>query len=326
MTGLVRTVLGDVSPDQLGVTYVHEHLIIDSPLVAETMEHIHLPSQDDATAELEKCKEAGVGTVVDTMPAGSGRRIERLVDASRRSGVHIVATTGLHTAKYYGDVEWANTEDAEQLSERFVADIEIGIDGNDYLGDSIQRTVHRAGIIKAATADRPDPRRDRRVFEAASMASRRTGAPILTHCETGLGASEQVNVLADLGVPFNRVVMSHTDRVYDLKYHRDLLDTGVHLEYDQALRRSDDPDNSTARLLSSMIGEGYIDQLMLGTDGARRTLWSSLGGGPGLAWLASGFRETMREHDISDEYQQVLFVENPRRFLTFAAPRDSAVV
>src|ERR687891_2924146 len=29
--GFVRTVLGDVEPDALGVTYAHEHLIVDSP-------------------------------------------------------------------------------------------------------------------------------------------------------------------------------------------------------------------------------------------------------------------------------------------------------
>lgn len=326
MTGFVRTVLGDVSPDQLGVTYVHEHLIIDSPLVAETMEHIHLPSADEAGDELEQCSEAGVGTVVDTMPAGSGRGVERLVDASRRSGVHIVASTGLHTAKYYGTVGWANTEDAEELSERFVADLEIGIDRHDYLDASVQRTDHRAGIIKAATSASPDPSRDRRVFEAAAMASSSTGAPILTHCEDGLGAVEQISLLADLAVPFDRVVMSHTDKIHDLMYHRDLLDTGVCLEYDQALRHASTPDNPTARLLYSMIAEGYLEQLMLGTDGARRSLWSSLGGSPGLAWLASGFREAMRQHGISYEHQHVLFVENPARFLAFGEPQGSVVV
>ncbi len=39
----------------------------------------------------------------------------------------------------------------------------------------------------AATAGRPT--RDRRVFEAAAAAHRRTGAPILTHCEAGTGGA-----------------------------------------------------------------------------------------------------------------------------------------
>jgi phosphotriesterase-related protein len=326
MTKFVRTVLGDVSPDRLGVTYVHEHLIIDSPLVRETMPHIHLPSAEDAADELGLCRDAGVGTVVDTMPAGSGRSVERLVEASRRSGVHIVASTGMHTQKYYDDVAWANTEDAEHLASRFIADLQIGIDRHDYLGSSVHRTEHRAGIIKAATSAEPNPQRDRRVFEAAAIASRRTGAPMLTHCEAGLGAAHQIELLESLEVPLERVVISHTDKVDDPIYHRDLLETGVHLEYDQALRQSDTDDNTTAMLLRSMIDRGFLAQLMVGTDGARRTLWSSLGGRPGLSWLASGFRSTMRRHGIGDAHQHVLFVENPRRFLAFTPPEESLVV
>ena len=326
MIGLVRTVLGDVAPGRLGVTYLHEHFIIDSLLVAETMPHIHLPDPNEAADELRRCRDVGVGTVVDTMPAGSGRSVELLADVSRRSGVHIIASTGMHTSKYYGDVKWAHTEDAEQLAKRFIADVTVGIDRHDYVGSSIDRTDHRAGIIKAATFSAPDPQRDRRVFEAAVIASQRTGAPILTHCEAGRGASDQIELFGRLRMPYDRVVISHTDKIDDYSYHRDLLETGVHLEYDQALRTIDEEDSPTARLASAMIEEGYRSQLMLGTDGARRSLWSSLGGRPGLAWLASGFRRTMHRYGVTDSDQYALFVENPRRFLSFGSTEESGVV
>ncbi len=326
MTEFIRTVLGDVAPDRLGVTYLHEHLIIDSPLIAQTMPHIHLPQTDDAVHELDLCSGAGVGAVVDAMPAGSGRAIERLAEVSRRTGLHIVASTGLHTAKYYESVPWANTEDAEQLAERFVADVQEGIDYHDYRGPSIERTQHRAGVIKVATSKEPDPDRDGRLFEAAVVASMRTGAPILTHCEEGRGALGQVELLSALGIPLERVVMSHTDKVRDHQYHRELLETGVHLEYDQALRQGEAAESGTADLVRAMIDEGYLGQLMLGTDGARRTLWSSLGGQPGLAWLASGFRDVMRSVGIVEAEQYELFVENPKRFLTFAVRETSVVV
>jgi len=326
VTNFVRTVLGDVPPDELGVTYLHEHLIIDSPLVAETMPHIHLPHVDDAVRELGSCRRAGVGAVVDTMPAGSGRVIERLAEVSRRTGVHVVGATGLHTAKYYETVQWANTEGAEQLAERFVADVQVGIDRYDYLGPSVERTPYRAGVIKVATSAQPDSHRERRLFEAAAIASKRTGAPILTHCEDGLGALRQVEMLVALGVSLDRVVMSHTDKVRDRQYHRDLLEAGVRLEYDQALRQGEAALDGTAALLRAMIDEGYIGQLMLGTDGARRTLWTSLDGHPGLAWLASGFRDVMNSTGIGEAEQQQLFVENPKQFLAFVVGEPSAAV
>ena len=42
--GFVRTVLGDIPTDALGITYTHEHLIIDSEIVEKNFEHIWLPS------------------------------------------------------------------------------------------------------------------------------------------------------------------------------------------------------------------------------------------------------------------------------------------
>jgi phosphotriesterase-related protein len=140
-----------------------------------------------------------------------------------------------------------------------------------------------------------------------------------------MGADRQLGLIDDVGVTPSRVVMSHTDKVADRGYHLDLLGSGVNLEYDQALRQGEDVDEGTARLLSDMIEAGYLGQLMLGTDGARRSLWSSLGGEPGLAWLASGFRDAMERVGVSAAAQHTLFVENPRRFLSLAAPDVSSV-
>ena len=59
---------------------------------------------------------------------------------------------------------------------------------------------HRAGVIKVAGSAGGPSARDARVIEAAAEAHHRTGAPILTHCEAGTGALEQVALLEDLGV------------------------------------------------------------------------------------------------------------------------------
>ncbi len=99
MTGMIRTIGGDLPSDLAGPTYTHEHLIIDSPLVAETMPHIHLGSVDEGRAEVEPCIAAGVRTMVDAMPAGSGRDPDKLARISVLTGMRVVAATGLHTDK-----------------------------------------------------------------------------------------------------------------------------------------------------------------------------------------------------------------------------------
>ncbi|MPZ51439.1 MAG: hypothetical protein GEU79_01675 [Acidimicrobiia bacterium] len=134
----IRTVLGDIEPDQLGVTYLHEHLIIDHPLVADRFPHISLPSVDEAVGEVARCADAGVRAMVDAMPCASGRNVLKLAEVSRRTGVSVIAATGLHTPKYYAGAPWVFEASADALAELFIADITGGIDHFDYTGPVVR--------------------------------------------------------------------------------------------------------------------------------------------------------------------------------------------
>jgi 5-phospho-D-xylono-1,4-lactonase len=312
---VVRTVLGDVAPGILGATYMHEHLIVDSPLIRDRFPEIHLWSVDAAVEEVRGCAAVGVGAMVDAMPCAAGRDVVRLAEISRTTGVHVIASTGLHTARYYEGRAWISEEPAEVLAELFRADIQEGIDRYDYAAPVVRRTEHRAGVLKIATQGERPTDAERRLFEAAAAAHRATGAPLLTHCEQGIGGIADVDLLRELGVPLERVVLSHTDKRSDAAYHRDLLSSGVNLEYDQALRQPAGSREGTAWLLAEMLSEGFGDHLMLGTDGARRSLWRALGGAPGLAWLASGFMEVLSSWGVDEAATRRLLVENPARVL-----------
>lgn len=316
--GMVRTVRGDVPSAELGVTYIHEHLIIDSPEVASRWPDILLRDSDVAIDEVNHCVAAGVGAMVDAMPMASGRGPGRLSEISRATGVHIVMTTGLHTEKYYETLPWVDRASAADLASWFIADIEEGVDALDHLGEGLSRTNHRAGIIKVATSASRLSARAQRLFEAAAFAAEATGVPVLTHCEGGVGAMEQIEFMRKLGFPLGRVVVSHTDKVSDPGYHSALLESGVNLEFDQALRQGDSSLTGTAFLLAAQIERGFVAQLMLGTDGARRSLWSSYGGSPGLAWLAGDFRKILEDVGVGEQMQERLFVTNPERFLAMA--------
>jgi predicted metal-dependent phosphotriesterase family hydrolase len=80
---IVRTVLGDRAPEVAGLVYAHEHLIIDSPLIADRFPHIHLHDCDAAVAEVAACRTAGVALMVDAMPVCAGLGPD-IVDAIMR--------------------------------------------------------------------------------------------------------------------------------------------------------------------------------------------------------------------------------------------------
>ena len=313
----VRTVLGDIDPGQLGVTYAHEHLVIDGGRPVQLEPDFDLGDVELMVREVEGAAALGLGAVVDAMPCDAGRNVGKLAAIASRTGIHVIAPTGLHHDRYYGAAHWSHRLDVDDLTDLFVADIEDGIDANDYSGPIVRRTTHRAGVLKVAgSADGLSPR-DERVFAAAAGAHARTGVPILTHCERGTGAIEQVRFLADRGVPPEHVVLSHVDKVVDRELHRELLSTGAAAEYDGSFRWGDAP-NGTLQLLEWMSEDGLADRIVLGMDAARRGYYTVYGGTPGLTWLLDGFSAAMDERGLDAEVRRGFFVKNPACILAFA--------
>ncbi len=310
----IRTVLGDIPSGSLGVCYAHEHVIIDPGHMTEKYPDFLLDSVDLAVRELIQFKKDGGDAMIDSMPAG-GRNAAKLAEVSRRTDVHIVCPTGLHLRKYYAENHWGELLFLEELAEIFIGEIEQGIDANDSDGSSVKRLPHRAGLIKIASGLDKIDEHEERIFEAASIAHRQTGCPILTHTEQGTAALEQVDLLAGFHVDLRHVVLSHTDRKPDLAYHRDILQSGVRLEFDSAFRWK--KGNPTADLVLALAGE-FPSQIMLGMDAARRSYWKNYGGEPGLSYLLTDFRGQLLQAGLDEKLWRRIMVENPAEAFAFA--------
>ena len=320
----IRTVLGDVDPADLGVTYAHEHLVIDGGRPVELYPDFLLADVDKAVEELGAARALGLHATVDAMPCDAGRNVRKLAEISRQTGIHVVAPTGLHLAKYYGDRHWSVVLDADSLAGMFEADIVDGIDEHDYHEPPVRRTDHRAGVMKVAASLGGLTPHEEKVFAAAAAAHRTTGCPILTHCQDGTAALAQLEALGLSGVEPGHIVLSHTDKVVDRGYHRAILETGAYVEYDQAFRWTPGEENGTLTLLGWMFEDGFGDQLMLGMDAARQGYWSTYGGAPGMTYLLGPFATAMTERGIGPTEQHALFVDNPARAFAFAFPAGGA--
>jgi phosphotriesterase-related protein len=306
----IRTVLGDLAPGELGVCDAHDHLFLRTP---------RLPGQelDDpaaAVAEARAFAALGGRSVAQWTPFGMGRRAGRLAEVSRAAGVHVIAATGLHQAHHYAPALLERVRD--RLAELFVTELTRGL-ANDDTPDGPAGPA-RAGLIKVAGAAHGLDTHARWVMTAAAEAHHATGAPVAVHLEGGTAALDTVELLCGrLGVPPERVILGHLNRLPDPQAHRRAAETGAFLAFDGPARGRHTTDLRLPTGLAALWEAGHGGQLLLGADTTTAAARSRAPGeGPGMPHLLSGLRPRL-ERECGSEAATALFVANPAR--AFAA-------
>jgi phosphotriesterase-related protein len=95
----------------------------------------------------------------------------------------------------------------------------------------------------------------------------------------------------------------------------------VYLELDQGLRESEKGvDSVTVRTVVDLADAGHTGQIVVGTDGARRSLWTSLGGSPGLAWLASSLPSLLARVGLDESSVTAVMRTNAVTAMSWRAP------
>jgi phosphotriesterase-related protein len=315
------TVCGPVSPDDLGVTLMHEHFTFAYPgWFAD--DSINPYNREAAEAEclkvLEDVKKLGVKTIVDATAADVGGRDPILLrNISEKSGVQIIAATGLFpenvgAGNYY---KWQSTMRGrnleEDLYELFSTEITIGIRGSGV----------KAGIIKVATGDPGISDYESTVFKAGVRVAAETGVPIITHTEAATVGPVQQELFLKLGANPEKIMIGHQNNSVDIEYALSQLERpGFYLGFDRTnpLMSTVAEDN-----LVSLVLQGYGDRIMLSHDCI--FVWL---GRPGnlpaqyAGWypdfLFKRLLPKMKGAGVTDEQIQGILVDNPRRFFSGA--------
>jgi phosphotriesterase-related protein len=315
---VLRTVLGDVpAVRSLGACDAHEHVVLGGAWIASRYPEFVHTDLDRVLVDLQAFRAAGGGWIVDSMPTGSGRDAALLADAARRSGLPIVCPTGVHQSQYYPPDHPLPTLACEPLADLFEREIVEALD------DGAGPLPLRAGVIKVASDGDVLADHDRERFLAAAAAHQRTGCPILTHTNGVRDALGQVELLLAGGAAPESVVLSHCDRNDDLAFHRELLQTGVCLEYDQHFRHLRQGRADVTRDLIVALAEEFPDQLLLGMDLARSGYWAGYGGAPGLAWLLVDLRPRLLAAGLAPALVDRLFIDNPLAAFALRPPHMS---
>lgn len=302
----VDTVRGSVEVTELGVTDYHEHIYVELPTWLFQLDpDLSLSDPDRSVAELKDWHRAGGKTVIDMTAPDFGRNIsviQRIADQVPE--INILLTTGFNRPWYMG--RWVFEVSEADMIRIVVAEATKGIQG----------TSVKAAVIKAGTEYNLWDEAGRKLLRVAAAAYRETGKPIITHTTAGTLGDRQVEYLQELGVPANRICLSHMDRNPDFGVHKAIAETGAWLGYDCFGKIKYGPDSIRIELLRNMIEAGLGDRILIGNDLARASYFKHYGGGLGLDYLLTSFVPRLRAEGFTDESIHRLLVDNPRRFFS----------
>ncbi len=317
----VQTVSGRCAPAELGVTLMHEHLLIGWP-------GWEAHAGDDRAARrgrkglcVERMRELhglGVRTLLDPCPIDLGRDVELMAEVAETSGVRIVCATGLYKedqgAPAYFKFRTQFGDAQQEMTDLFVRE----------LSEGIGETGIRAGVIKVATGAHRITPYEEAVLRAAARAHRATGAPITTHTDEGTMGVEQLAILTGEGVASSAIVVGHSCGSSNLDYHLAMLDRGAYLGFDRFGLELLHPDRARLAALIGLLGVGFERQIVLSHD----TVWCWRGRAPVLpATVMPDWRPTyvlekviprLREAGVAQAKIDTMLIENPRRYFAEA--------
>lgn len=324
----INTVTGPARPNELGMTLVHEHLLIGYPgwqMDALAPKFRRADALARGVDRMHELRELGVSTFLDPCPMDLGRDVEFMADVSERSGMRIVCTTGAYKQNE-GITYTFGALPVEEITQIYVKELTEGI------GES----GIRAGLVKAATGSPHITEYEQKLLTAAGRAAALVGCPVITHTDHAHCGSEQLDLLMGEGVPAHRILVGHSDGRDDDAYHRLLADRGAYVGFDRFGIETIISDEKRIESVCRMIESGYVRSLCLSHD---YTCASWLGrpifGGRFVAtpeMLAVGMPDwdvthlfkrilpRLRDRGVTDADVKTMLVDNPGRYFSGQEP------
>ncbi len=298
---MIRTVLGDINKNELGKTLAHEHFILDLDRVRK--DGISFISDvEEVIPEIEKAMAQGIEAAFEVSTIDMKRDVRKLKEISERTGLKIVCSTGFYLSEYHPD--WMDNASKEEIADIYIKELLEGVDGSEI----------KAGLIaEIASSPKQFVGHEKKILQAAAIASKRTGFAVSTH--TGrINAIETIETLLNEGCDADKIIVGHQDLIDDHEYHVSLLKYGVNIAFDTCGKVAYMPDETRALNAKKLVEEGYEDNLVLSNDISRHTYFTSFGGTGYLAVMGSVV-PLMKEYGIEENVINKFLVDNPSRIV-----------
>lgn len=298
----INTVRGAIPYDKLGITLMHEHVLVDF-IGADKVNRERYDADEVfnvALPFLKKIYALGCRTFVDCTPAYLGRDPKLLRRLSEASSLNILTNTGYYGAsndKYVP--RQAFTATAEQLAATWVREFQAGIDGT-----GIKPGFMKISVDKGSLSDI-----DAKLVRAAALAHLKTGLTIASHTEDGTSALEELDLLSREGVSASAFIWVHAHIEPQTERQIRAARRGAWIEYDGISEKSVD---QHVKLVKMMIDAGLIHRTLISQDAG----WYNVGepgGGQyrGYDALFTLFLPALRNAGVTETQIRQLLVENP---------------
>jgi len=319
----INTVLGPISPAELGVTLVHEHCVMGFP-GWEWDPLAGSPDRKEMVAAclkvLEPAKACGLQSLVEVTPADLSRDVDIMKEVSEKSQINIICSTGKYTEangvwaylKWRDSLELGDME--TELYELFMHEITAGIG----------QSGVKAGAIKVATSLSRIAPCEEAVLRAAARAGKETGVPVITHTEDGTMGPEQAEILTAEGMDPQRIMIGHMCGNSSLPYQKEVLGKGVNIAFDRFGIEIFVSDAVRIKTLMALLGEGFAGNIMLSQDHVvasfgRGGLWPEHMLPQVANWSYAHIFQTiipaLKKAGVTDGQIASMMVDNPRRLL-----------
>lgn len=324
----IRTLLGDIKPEELGFTNGHEHIVCVPPYWEQRKEDdLLLDDKEKSRLDVEDFKKYGGNSIVDATAIDYGRRVEEVAEISRITGVNIIGTAGFNKSflwdakipdnlkKIVGEFgtfnDWIENSTVEELVDIISKEVTEGLEGTNY----------RAGMVKFGTGYCSITPLERKTCKVAVEVQKKLNIPMHSHTEAGTMALEQIEMVKEFGGNLSKWSIGHMDRNLDHYYHEQIAKNGVYLSFDGLGKNKYGPESSRIDAIINLIYKGYLNQILCGGDTARKSYYKHYGYGLGLGWIPSvwlnRFEDELEIRGLdSKKIIKTIFIDNPKRFLT----------
>ena len=290
--------------DPTGYTYAHEHLHIDLSGEKNNID-CRLDQYTLLVAEMTRLYDLGVRNIIEVTNRYMGRNPQFLLNIMHESKMNIVASTGYYQQKFYPDS--VKSLSVKQIAQEMIDEIVIGIDG----------TTLKAGVIaEIGSSFEKITDDERKVFEAAAMASLETGRPISTHTTLSTMGYEQLVMLKGFGISPKSIVIGHCDLKDNLDVILPILEEGGWVQFDTIGKNDYYPDEKRIEMLNVVKSKGFLGQVMLSMDITRRSHLKG-NGGIGFDYLITTFVPMLIKAGFTQKDVNLMLRDNPIQFFNY---------